>query len=126
MKTEYSTSNSLELLVLHRTILEAKFRSGAKAEFICSPILSKISLEILDAIKNNCRTRKERESWESWQNIDDTRMEWTVVIDCLQNSDLVEKAGECELIEVIKDMFSPFIVPDDLVKSVICDLLKNA
>jgi hypothetical protein len=82
----FKIDNYYDLLAIHRALMEVKFsKSIQDASLVYSPIISKISIMIVNEIITTLEKEgklDDANKWKNWMILDESRQEW----DCIVNN----------------------------------------
>lgn len=110
-----NVNDQAELMVLLRTVMEAKFRgTGSDSEILGSPLLAGMANRIVQAL---IAIEKERGQysearWQSWLKLDPTRREWKVILKRVKGISQWSLWSAEERSRFLDDVASPLILTD--------------
>ncbi len=122
-------TNYEELLVLHKALMERHYVAGIfSEELIGSPVLAKLSHEIVDALVATDFALKgddAKKSWEAWRNLtpDNTRV-WLSCVQRLSEPrvlSFLKCAGDDDRSHYVNDVVSPFRLKSENMRQLLQD-----
>ena len=117
----FSIDSYVELLALHRALLELQWVSEPNdPAIIGSSFVADIANRVLDeliAIENAAKRTSRAEDWRQWRELTPDRREFQRLkkrLESLQQWETDEEQKEC-----IRCLASPFVLSDDLIETLI-------
>lgn len=119
-------SEYYDLLNLHKALLEAKFNSNPDNEYIAgSPIVAKISNEIIELLRIYDLKKKGKEDWSEWRKISNQELYMNRAIDKIVRFGEWENLDYEEKKEKIYNYLSPFCCSEDEIRYIMHEIDKK-